>query len=137
MSRTLADVQVLAGEIGPRGTGSPGEEAAARYVAGRVSALGLPVEQQTFRAVGSQNAFPLSIDALALLAFVVYTFGRAPGRWVGAALALATAPFLWQTIRTSRNPLRPLLPKVTSRNVVACIELRSGVRERAVRSATI
>jgi hypothetical protein len=128
----LADVQVLAGEIGPRGTGTAGEAAAAEFVAGRLAALGLPVERQAFRAVASQNAFPLAIDLVALLALAVYAVGGALGRWAGAGLALTTAPLLWQTIRTSDNPLRPLLPQVTSRNVVACIEPRRETRQHAV-----
>ena len=41
----LSHVRKLAGEIGPRGTGTPGEAAAADFVAGRISALGLPVER--------------------------------------------------------------------------------------------
>jgi hypothetical protein len=128
----LSDVQVLAGEIGPRGTGSAGEEAAAEFVAARLSALGVPVERQTFQAVASQNAFPLAIDLVALLAMALYSLGGAPGRWVGAGLALTTAPLLWQTIRTSNSLLRPLLPKVTSHNVVARVEPRGETRQCAV-----
>ncbi|NIN66809.1 MAG: M28 family peptidase [Anaerolineae bacterium] len=128
----LAHAQVLAGEIGPRGTGTAGEEAAASYVAERLSVLGLPIERQTFRAVASQNAFPLAIDLLALLAVAIYPVDGAVARWTGAALALSAAPLLWQTIRTSSSPLRPLLPHVTSRNVVARIEPRAEVRQRAV-----
>jgi hypothetical protein len=128
----LAHAQALAGEIGPRGTGTPGEEAAARYVAEQLSVLGLPIERQTFRAVASQNAFPLAIDLLALLAVAIYPVDGAVARWAGAALALSTAPLLWQTIRTSSSPLRPLLPHVTSRNVVARIEPQAEVRQRAV-----
>jgi hypothetical protein len=127
-----SDVQVLAGEIGPRGTGTPGEEAAAAFVAERISTLGLPLEQHTFRAVASQNAFALAIDLVALLAAAVYSFGGTAGHWIGAGLALTTAPSLWQTIRTSNNPLRPFLPQVTSRNVVARIEPRRETRQRAV-----
>jgi len=128
----LSDVQVLAGEIGPRGTGTSGEGAAADFVAERLSTLELPVERQTFRAVASQNAFPLAIDLVALLAVAIYSFGGALGRWVGAGLALTTAPLLWQTIRTSSSPLRPLLPQVTSRNVVARIEPRGETRQHVV-----
>jgi hypothetical protein len=36
-------------------------------VAERLSRLGLPVEWQTFRAVASQNAFPMAINLVALL----------------------------------------------------------------------
>jgi hypothetical protein len=128
----LSDVQVLAGEIGPRGTGTAGEEAAAEFVAERLSVLGVPMERQTFRAVASQNAFPLAIDLVALLAVALYSCGGTLGRWVGAGLALTTAPLLWQTIRTSNSLLRPLLPQVTSRNVVARVEPRGETRQRAV-----
>jgi hypothetical protein len=128
----LADVQALAGQIGPRGTGTAGEEAAAEFVTERLAALGLPVERVVFRSVASQNAFPLAIDLVALLGFAVYSVGGGLGRWIGAVLALSTAPLLWQTIRTSDNPLRPLLPQVTSRNVVACIEPRQETRQHAV-----
>jgi hypothetical protein len=132
MSPMLSDVQALAGQIGTRGTGTSGEKAAAEFVADRLSVLGLQVERDTFRAVASQNAFPLAIDLVALLAVAIYSFGGAPGRWIGAGLALTTAPLLWQTIRTSSSPLRPLLPKVTSRNVMARIEPGGETRGHAV-----
>jgi acetylornithine deacetylase/succinyl-diaminopimelate desuccinylase-like protein len=128
----LTHVQTLAGEIGPRGTGTPGEEAAADYVAERLSALGLPLERQTFQAVVSQNAFPLAISVVALLAVALYPLGGVLGRWVAAALACTTAPLLWHTIRTSNNPLRPFLPKVTSRNVLTRIEPQGDLQQRAV-----
>mgnify|MGYP001823216895 CR=1 FL=1 len=132
MSQMLSDVQSLAEEIGPRGTGTPGEEAAAEFVAGRLSALGFEVERDSFRAVASQNAFPLAIDLLALLAFGVYSLGGTAGRWIGAVLALSTAPLLWQAIRTSNSPLRPVLPQVTSRNVVARVEPQDRIDQRVV-----
>jgi len=132
MSSLLRDVQVLAGEIGPRGTGTPAEAAAAEYVVGWLSDLGLAVERQQFRSVASQNAFPLAIDVLALLAVVLYPLGGAPTHWIATALALSTAPLLWHTIRHADNPLRPLLPKVTSGNVLTRIEPRGEIRQRAV-----
>ncbi len=128
----IADVRTLAGEIGPRGTGTAGEEAAANHVAGRLDQLGLPVERQKFRAVSSQNAFPLSICLLALASVMIYPLGATASRWVAAALALSTAPMLWQTMRNSTNPLRFLLPKVTSRNVVTRIEPRGPLSQRVV-----
>ncbi len=129
----LSHVHALAGEIGPRGTGTPGEAAAAAgYVADRISALGLPVEWQTFRAVASQNAFPMGINLVALLAVALYPLGGALTRWVAAGLALTAAPLLWQTIRTSDSPLRPLLPQVTSRNVITRVEPQGELRQRVV-----
>ncbi len=119
----LADLRALAEEIGPRGTGTDGERAAADFVARRLDAMGLGVQRRTFYAVASQNAFPLAIDTLALTSAVLYAvqmpMGWELGRWIAALLALVTAPLLWQTIRSAGNPLRPFLPKVRSQNVVA------------------
>jgi hypothetical protein len=128
----LATVRALAGDIGPRGTGTPAEAAAREFVADRLAVLGLRVERQAFRTVPSQNAFPLAIDGLALVAWAVYSVGAPLPRWVGALLALATAPLLWHTIRTSGRLLQPLLPRVTSGNVLARIAPRGQCRRRAV-----
>ncbi|MCX6024816.1 MAG: M28 family peptidase [Chloroflexi bacterium] len=132
MSQPLEDVRMLAGEIGPRGTGTPAEAAGADYVARRLAHLGLPVEQHHFRAVASQNSFPLAIDVLVLLAVAIYPLAGAPTRWIAAALAMCAAPLLWQTIRNAGNPLSIFLPKVTSRNVETRVSPKSETRKRAV-----
>ena len=129
--RLIADVRELAGTIGPRGTGTPGERAAADYVAARLAALGLPVARRTFRATSSQNAFPLASALLVLGATALYPRGRA-WRWAAAVPALAAAPLLWRAIRTSGNALRPLLPSVTSGNVVARAAPREPTARRVV-----
>ncbi len=122
----------LADEIGPRGTGTPGEAAAAEYVAGQLAGLGHCPERQTFRAVADQNMFPLAVDALALLALVLYIADGAALRWVAAGLALSTPFLLWWAITHSDSPLRPLLPQVTSRNVLVRLEPAGEVHRRAV-----
>jgi hypothetical protein len=132
MTSTLAHVSALAAEIGPRGTGTPGEAAAADYVAARLTTLGLPVERRAFRAVSSQNAFPLSIALVALLAVIVYPLGGALTRWIAAALALLTPLLLWQAIIHSDSLLWPLLPHVTSRNVVTRLKPQGEPRRRVV-----
>jgi hypothetical protein len=132
MSTPLDDVRTLAGIIGPRGTGTLAEAAAADYVAKHLADLGLPVERRTFRAVASQNAFPLSIALVALLAVIVYPLGGALTRWTAAALALLTPFLLWQAIFHSDSLLGPLLPHVTSRNVVTRLEPQDEPRRRAV-----
>jgi hypothetical protein len=128
----LSHLHVLAGEIGPRGTGTAGERAAADFVAERLSELGLPVERQAFHAVASQNAFPLAVDALAILAVLVYPLGGPVGRWVAALLGPSTAPLLWQTIRTSTSPLRRFLLLVISGNVLTRIQPKRELRQRVV-----
>jgi hypothetical protein len=128
----LADLETLAVEIGPRGTGTSGEEEAADYVAKRLTDLGLRAERRTFRAVASQNTFALAINIVALLAVILYPLGGVISRWIAAGLSLTTAPMLWQTIRTSNNPLRFLLPKVSSQNVLARVKPDGEVRQHAV-----
>jgi len=88
-SSPSADVHALAAEIGPRGTGTAGEAAAADYASGRLAALGLPVTTRNFRAVHSQNAFPLAADVLALFGVVVGAVGGRPGRWMAACYVRA------------------------------------------------
>jgi hypothetical protein len=132
MNRLLEDVQYLAGKIGPRGTGTPGEVAAGDYVTSRLAGMGLSVEQYPFRSVTSQNGFPLAIDLLVLLAVLIYPLDGAPLRWVAAVLASSAAPLLWQTIRNAGNPLSPILPKVSSRNIETRIAPRKEIGERVV-----
>jgi len=125
-------VQVLAGEIGPRGTGTSGEAAAADYVAQCLARLGLPVERQEFRAVADQNGFPLAVNLVALLAVALYPLGGPLTRWVAAALALATPVLFWETVTHSESPLRPLLPHVRSQNAIGRIPPAGDIRQRVV-----
>jgi hypothetical protein len=131
-SRLSEDVQVLAGDIGPRGTGTESEAAAARFVAGRLEALGIRAHMQPLRAVASQNSYPLASGVLAVAAAVLSASGGRVGRWVGAALALSAGPLLGRAIRLSTNPLRHLMPKVPSRNVVARIAPLAAMPRRRV-----
>lgn len=132
MNAIREHVVALAERIGPRGTGTPGEAAAAEYVADRLRDFGLPVEHQSFRAVASQNAFPLAVGLVALLAVVVYPLGGAASRWLAAALAAATPWMFWRTIVHSDSPLGFLLPHVKSGNVLTRIEPRDPARRNAV-----
>lgn len=132
VTRILSHVHILAGKIGPRGTGTTGEALAAEFVAERLTELKLSFERYTLKTVPSQNVFPLAIDGLALLAILVYPLGGMPSRWIAACLAMSTAPLLWHTIRYSDNPLRPLLPKVASQSIVARVQPQGQLRQRAV-----
>jgi len=132
MSRLTDDVQILAGEIGPRGTGTPAEAAAGEYVVKRLAEIGLPAEVHSFRAVASQNQFPLAICVVVLLAVVLYPLGSSLLRWIAAFLALSAAPLLWQTIRNADNLLSPFLRKVGSRNIETRVQARQAATARAV-----
>jgi hypothetical protein len=128
----LRDAQALAGTIGGRGTGTPQEAAAAAYVTSRLRTMGLEPELQTFAAVPSQNTFPLAINTLALSAALVYPLGGTLSAWIAAILALPAAPLLWQAITTSGSALNPLLPKVTSQNVITRVAPKEPIRREAV-----
>lgn len=128
MSALLEDVHYLAGTIGPRGTGTSAESAAADHVFHRLVRLGLSPDKYSFRAVSSQNAFPLAAGLIALLAVVIYPLNGTITRWLAAVLSLSAAWFLWQAIRSAFNPLRLVLPKITSQNVEAHLKPEGNPR---------
>jgi Peptidase family M28 len=132
MSKLLDDVRHLAGTIGPRGTGTPAEAAAADYVAQRLTDLGMTPEKQAFRSVPSQNAFPIAISLMAVLATLIYPLGWVVTRWLAVLLSLGAGWSLWQTIRNAFNPLSVLLPKVTSQNVEVCLNAKQETRHKVV-----
>jgi len=129
----LDDVRHLAGTIGPRGTGTTAEAAAADYVAKRLAGLGLTPEKHLIRSVPSQNLFPIAISLVAVLAALVYPIGWAVTRWLGVLFSLAACGLLWQTIRNAKfNPLMVLLPKVGSQNIEARLEPKSEPRRKVI-----
>jgi len=132
MSKMKEDVVHLAGTIGPRGTGTPAEAAAADYVASRLTGLGLMPAIPSFRTVRSQNAFPIAISLLALASVVVFLLDGPPARWAAAVLAFLACWSLWQTIRNAFNPIVHLIPKVKSQNVEARLAPRGEASGKAV-----
>jgi hypothetical protein len=132
MSALLDDVRHLAGTIGPRGTGTPAEAAAANYVAKRLADLGLASQKHTFRSVPSQNAFPIAISLMAVLAALIYPLGRAVTRWLAVLLSLSAGWSLWQTIRNAFNPVSSLIPKVASQNVEARLQPKGEPTRKVV-----
>ncbi|MCS7285665.1 MAG: M28 family peptidase [Anaerolineae bacterium] len=132
IERLLKHVRVLAAEIGPRGTGTEGESAAASYVARCLADMGLPVERMAFRAVADQNAFPMAVGLVTLVAVSIYPLGSLAMQWLAVVLSLSTPFMFWQVICHSDSLLRPLLPHVTSQNVISRIAPADSLRQRAV-----
>ncbi|HCP32405.1 TPA: hypothetical protein DIT45_04085 [Candidatus Acetothermia bacterium] len=116
----LVHVEALAREIGPRGTGTKAAAQAAHYVREQLQKLGLAANEQRFLAVGDMNWFPISAALLALCGTMIYPWVGWT-RWLGALLAGLAAVLLWWAITRADSPLWCLLPRVRSRNVVACI----------------
>ena len=113
-------MKALAKEIGPRGTGTVGEKEAAHYVRDRLQHLGLSIEERSFRAVAEMNWFPITAALTSLCGIAFYPLSE----WIrfpAALLASLAAPLLWWAIIRADSPFWFLLPRVTSRNVVAHI----------------
>jgi len=127
-----AHIRFLAERIGPRGTGTHEEILAADYVADCLTKWGIPFERLSCRTIVSMNHYPISINMMGLLAFIVYPIDGGLWRWLAALLACLVAPFLALTVRTSGNPLRFILPKVTSPSVLGVIEPLGEVQHQVV-----
>lgn len=127
----LTHVEALAREIGPRGTGTKGEAQAAHYVREQLQKLGLAANEQRFLAVGDMNWFPISAALMALCGTMIYPWAGWT-RWLGALLAGLAAVLLWWAIVRADSPLWCLLPRVTSRNVVARVTPTGKTQQRVV-----
>lgn len=128
----LPYVRFLTKRIGSRGTGTQGEKDAGAYVSACLKKWGIPGEILTCRSIISMNHYPLSINAMGILAIILYPLDGVWVRWLAAVLALLVAPFMALTIRTSVNPLRVFLPKVTSSSVLGKIEPAAEVKQQVV-----
>ncbi len=111
----------------PRPTGSPAEAEAARYVRERLGEAGVRHWEETFSAVADMNWFPISAASFSVLGGVLFRW--AP--WAGALVAALAPLLLWYALTRADSPLRFLLPRRRSRNVIARIPARRG-REGAV-----
>ncbi len=102
----------------PRPTGSEAERRAAEYVKSMLEGLGLDPRIEVFTAVSDMNWFPISAGIASLVgAFVGVFFSPLSG-----ALISVFGPFLfWHALVRADSPIRGLLPRVESTNVVARI----------------
>ncbi len=122
----------LAGGIGPRGSTTQAERRAAEYCACVLGDLGLKPVTESFRSARSIYQPHLIAAGLMLVSFAVYpVFGRA-----GAALAatLAWLALVSDLLELSfrANPLRWILPKGPSQNVVAVAPAQSTPKQDLV-----
>ncbi len=129
----LRDITALAEEIGPRGSGTEGEERAADYVAERFMELGYAPQAQEFTAPRSAWA-PFAISA-ALVFGATCAFIAVPGPLVSCGSAVIAAMGIVLAILELQhrgNPLRWLLPKATSRNILAVAPAREHTERRVI-----
>lgn len=124
-------VRALAEGIGPRGSTTPGEARAADYARRALESAGLKTWMEPFTSARSAWWPSALAAALSLLAEGIFWFSGAVGALVAAGLqALALVSGLLE-LNFVTNPLRWVLPKGPSQNVVARIP-PSGPAERQV-----
>lgn len=127
MASSHDHLRALAGEIGPRPAGGPGEEAAAGYIHGELRGQGLECHRQRFAGSAGLSWALLVISALTLSAAWLYR--RRPGAGLFVALCAAVS----YIAETNTHPLLSrLLPKRRSVNVVAKIHARSKELRRVL-----
>ncbi len=110
----------------PRPTGSELERRAAEYVKGVLEGLGFTPLMEDFAAVADMNWFPISAGLVAFFGGVLGIFFPLGG----FLLSLWTPFLLWYALTRADSPLRFLLPRVRSVNVLAAISPRGNVRRR-------
>ncbi|HSR47396.1 MAG TPA: M28 family peptidase [Anaerolineales bacterium] len=129
---TMDHVRHLAETIGPRGSTTSKEREAADYAAETLRHAGLDPSIQTFTSAKS-GWYPSALfAALMLLSFLVFWFA---GGWgaVGALLiAMAALLSVLRELAFRSNPLRWVLPRGRSQNVVARIAAAGEAKWRVI-----
>jgi len=129
-STALEHVRHLATTIGPRGSTTPSERAAAVYARERLSSAGLETHWEPFRApVSGWRPFAIAAAAgLASLSLPV-AFGRTGASLAAVLMTIVTVSvFLEMYFRP--NALRPFVAKGDSQNVWARVPARAAPRRR-------
>ncbi len=128
----MEHIRHLAGNIGPRGSTTPKEAEAAQYAFEVLNKEGLnPIIEPFTSARSAWQPYAL-FSALALISELLFLFVGKQGAAVAFALtAIALASVLLE-LAFRPNPIRLLLPKGRSQNVVAKIAPKGEVREKVV-----
>ncbi len=116
-ARALEHVRYLSVDIGPRGSTTTAEAAAAAYAWGVLDKLDLSPRIQRFTSGTSQwRPFALAIT-LALLAVAIYPLAGRVTAILATVLAATTLVSAYLELNFTTNPIRWLLPKRPSQNV--------------------
>jgi hypothetical protein len=117
----LAHVQVLAQQIGPRGSTTQGERLGSEYCARVLGDLGLKPQTETFRSARSIYLPYVLAQITMLIAFAIYPLA---GRATAAAAAVLSIIAIYSAtleLGIRDNPLRRVAPKGQSQNVISTI----------------
>jgi hypothetical protein len=114
-------IRVLSEDIGPRGATTSGERLAAEYCRIVLDRLGFASRMEPFVSARSIYLPHILAAACILAAFLIYPgYGRASAV-VGFLLSALALVSLLLELSFRDNPLRRLLPKAPSQNVVAVV----------------
>ncbi len=117
----LKHIHILAGMIGPRGSTTRAERRASAYCARVLADLRLAPRVEGFRSPTSLFLVHFYVGAVMLLAFLLYPLGGRIGAAVALALALLAMYCVVMELLFRPHPLRALLPRGTSQNVIATL----------------
>ncbi len=118
----LQHIRALAEDIGPRGSTTEAERRASQYCEQVLAKLGLAPQIESFTSATTMFGYHLTVGLYVLAAFAIYPLA---GR-VSAATSLVLAfTAIYSEIRELRylnNPVRRVIPKAPSQNVIATVE---------------
>jgi hypothetical protein len=131
-ARALEHVRHLSEDIGPRGSTTTTEAAAAAYAWGVLDKLELSPRMQRFTSGTSEwRPFALAIT-LTLLAVAVYPLAGRATAILATVLAATTLVSAYLELNFTTNPIRWLLPKRPSQNVWTVIPPAGTPTQRLV-----
>jgi hypothetical protein len=117
----LAHVHALAEEIGPRGSTTDAERRGSEYCEQVLARLGLSPAMEPFTSARSMYLPYLLSQVAMLIAFALYPLAGRVSAGIAAILSLVALSSVILELSLRDNPLRWLLPKGPSQNVVATI----------------
>jgi len=117
----LGHIHALAVDIGPRGSTTEGERAGAEYCRQALAALGYAAQVESFSSARSIFEPHLLAASGLLFAFAVYPLAGRLTAGIAAALSLLALASDLLELSFRDNPLRWLVSKGSSQNVVATV----------------
>ncbi|MFC1853624.1 M28 family peptidase [candidate division CSSED10-310 bacterium] len=129
---TMKHIQHLAQTIGSRGSATPKESEASRYVEQVLRDIGLEPVIETFISAVSAWYPYVVFTGLMLLSECLFWFGGRLGSRAALTIAVVALGSVLLELIFRPNPIRWLLPKQSSQNVWARIPPKDQVRQQVV-----
>ncbi len=120
--KLIAHIRALAEDIGPRGPTLPEEQQAAQYAYDQLKAQGYQPKTETFKSATSIYHPHMITALLLLIAFLIYPLGGRITAAIAAGLSLLALVSDILELGFINNPLRMVIPKGTSQNVLATLD---------------